>query len=93
MKNLTIYCTTIKYYKVLDNLPDYIKPLGLGENIYPDYWFDEKEHKVYFFEFLPYNLIVPDIENHGYIEFHFKFSVFDIKNNLIETLIKPKKIT
>ena len=43
MKNLTIYCTTIKYYKVLDNLPDYIKPLGLGENIYPDYWFDEKK--------------------------------------------------
>ena len=42
MRNLTIYCTTIKYYKVLDNLPSYIKPLGLGKNIYPNYWFDEK---------------------------------------------------
>ena len=43
MKNLEIYCTTIKYYKVLDYLPNFIKPLGLGPEIYPSHWLDEKK--------------------------------------------------
>ncbi len=43
MANLEIFCTTIKYYKILDKLKDYIKPLGLGDEIYPDNWYDEKK--------------------------------------------------
>lgn len=42
MVNLNIYCTTIKYYKVMERLPDYVKPLGLGNLEYPNNWFDEK---------------------------------------------------
>lgn len=43
MANIRLYCTTIKYYKVLDTLPDFIKPLGLGPEIYPNHWLDEKK--------------------------------------------------
>ena len=43
MSNLKIYCTTIKYFKVMDNLPDFIKPLGLGQTKYPSHWYDEKK--------------------------------------------------
>jgi len=43
MVNLQIYCTTIKYYKVMDQLPNFILPLGLGSAKYPDHWFDEKK--------------------------------------------------
>ena len=42
MVNLNIYCTTIKYYKVMEKLPPYIKPLGLGNLEYPNNWLDEK---------------------------------------------------
>ena len=42
MVNLNIYCTTIKYYEVMERLPDYVKPLGLGNLEYPNNWFDEK---------------------------------------------------
>ena len=42
MRNLEIYCTTLKYYSVLDKLPSYIKPLGLGNHAYPKHWFAEK---------------------------------------------------
>ena len=46
MKNLNIYCLSLKYYQVIDRLPSYIKPLGLGNEEYP-----EKYKKVaeYFF--------------------------------------------
>ena len=44
MKKLTIYCTSIKYYKVLDSLPSFIKPLGLGPASYPENWLDEKDN-------------------------------------------------
>lgn len=44
MKNLTIYCTTIKYYKILDGLPNFIRPLGLGSTTYPNHWYDEKKN-------------------------------------------------
>ena len=40
---LEIFCTTIKYYRILDKLQSFIKPLGLGEEIYPENWFDEKK--------------------------------------------------
>lgn len=43
MKNLKIYCFSLKYYKMLDRLPDFIKPLGLGENSFPKNWLDEKK--------------------------------------------------
>ena len=43
MHKLEIYCTTIKYYKILEKLPSYIKPLGLGEESYPKDWLTEKK--------------------------------------------------
>ena len=43
--NLNIYCTTIEYFKVMDNFPNYIKPLGLGETKYPQHWLSEKKGK------------------------------------------------
>jgi len=42
MINLDIYCMTIQYYRVLDKLPPYIKPLGLGDNVFPKNWLVEK---------------------------------------------------
>ena len=42
MHKLEIYCTTIEYYKILEKLPSYIKPLGLGETPYPKSWLTEK---------------------------------------------------
>ncbi|HJO77375.1 MAG TPA: DUF4422 domain-containing protein [Pelagibacteraceae bacterium] len=41
MVNLEIYCTALQYLNVLDKLPSYIKPLGLGNNNYPDHWLKE----------------------------------------------------
>ena len=43
MKKLKIFCTSINYYKLIDKLPKYIKPLGLGKNLFPSHWFDEKK--------------------------------------------------
>ena len=43
MANLDIYCTTIKYFNVIDKLPPHIKPLGLGNNVYPEHWLSENE--------------------------------------------------
>lgn len=43
MVNLKIYCCSIKYFKVLDSLPDYIIPVGLGDNIFPNHWEVEKK--------------------------------------------------
>ena len=43
MTNLRIFCSTINYYKVLDKLPKYITPVGLGENNFPNYWKTEKD--------------------------------------------------
>ena len=45
MKKIQIYCTSIKYYSVLDKLPSYIKPLGLGEAQFPNTWLNEKTNK------------------------------------------------
>ena len=42
MNKIAIYCTTIKYYRVMEKLPSYIIPLGLGEEKYPDNWLTEK---------------------------------------------------
>jgi hypothetical protein len=42
MTNLKIYCCTIKHYKVLDQLPEYILPVGLGDNTFPHNWLTEK---------------------------------------------------
>ena len=41
MKNLKIFCTSIKYYKVLDKLPNYIKKIGLGSKNFPSNWFND----------------------------------------------------
>ena len=45
MSDLKIYCSTIKYYKILDKLPSYIVPVGLGENVFPNNWKIEKNGK------------------------------------------------
>ena len=42
MSNLEIYCTSIQYFNILDKLPSYIKPLGLGNNDFPEHWLTEK---------------------------------------------------
>ena len=42
MSNLKIYCSTINHYKILEKLPSYINPVGLGENIFPKNWETEK---------------------------------------------------
>ena len=39
---MKIYCTTIKYYKIMDKLPKFIIPLGLGDAAYPTNWLNEK---------------------------------------------------
>ena len=43
MVNLKIYCTSIKYFNILDKLPAYIKPLGLENYNYPEHWNTEKK--------------------------------------------------
>ena len=42
MTNLNIYCLSLKYYQIIDKLPSYIKPLGLGNEEYPKHWLTEK---------------------------------------------------
>ena len=41
MFNLDIYCASLQYFNVLDKLPSYIKPLGLGNHTYPKHWLAE----------------------------------------------------
>jgi hypothetical protein len=43
MSDLKIFCTSIKYFKILDKLPSYIQPLGLGKESFPPNWLDEKK--------------------------------------------------
>ena len=43
MTNINLYCLSIKYYILLDKLPNYIKPIGLGNYEYPSHWYNEKE--------------------------------------------------
>ena len=42
MSNLNLYCLSLKYYNLIDKLPSYIKPLGLGTEKYPEHWLTEK---------------------------------------------------
>ena len=42
MTNLNLYCLSLKYYNLIDKLPSYIKPLGLGNEEYPEHWLAEK---------------------------------------------------
>jgi len=42
---LKIYCISTIYRKILDNLPKYILPLGVGKNLFPNNWLDEKKGK------------------------------------------------
>ena len=41
MPNLNLFCLSLKYYNLIDKLPAYIKPLGLGTGKYPDHWLTE----------------------------------------------------
>lgn len=38
MQELKIYCTSLKYFRILDKLPSYITPLGLGVENFPNHW-------------------------------------------------------
>ncbi len=38
---LKIYCTSTIYRKILDNMPSYITPLGVGKNSFPSHWLNE----------------------------------------------------
>ena len=42
MKKIKIFCTSLKYYKILEKLPKYIIPLGVGKEKFPKSWIDEK---------------------------------------------------
>lgn len=43
MRNLKIYCLSHQYHKIVDKLPSYIRPLGLGNNSYPGHWNNDKQ--------------------------------------------------
>lgn len=45
MKKIRIFCTSLNYYKIIDKLPKYIIPLGLGNKSFPPHWLDEKKGK------------------------------------------------
>ena len=45
MNKIKIFCTSLNYYKILDKLPTYIQPLGLGANIFTKNLIDEKKGK------------------------------------------------
>jgi len=42
MDSLKIYCTSLKHFTILDKLPSYIKPLGLGDAKFPEHWLTDK---------------------------------------------------
>ena len=43
MTNLVIYCASTYNLRVLDKLPSYIKPIGLGDAKFPSHWMTEKK--------------------------------------------------
>tara|TARA_B110000971_G_C20016192_1_gene504080 strand:- start:104 stop:919 length:816 start_codon:yes stop_codon:yes gene_type:complete len=43
MSKLQIFCSSLNYYNILEKLPSYISPLGLGDNIFPSSWLNEKK--------------------------------------------------
>ncbi len=43
MRNLNIFCATINYFKILEKLPSYIVPVGLGDKQFPANWLIEKK--------------------------------------------------
>ena len=45
MNKINIFCTSLNHYKIIDKLPEYIIPLGLGKNLFPANWYDEKKGK------------------------------------------------
>ena len=45
MNNLKIFCTSINYYKILDKMPGYIHPIGLGVKNFPNHWLNEQDGK------------------------------------------------
>lgn len=54
-----------------------------------DYWFDELEQKVYFFEFVDPTYTPPVVE-YSAISYAFNFKCFDIKTNIISNLISKR---
>ena len=43
MPKVKLFCCTTKYYNVLDKLPAFITPVGLGDNTFPNNWETEKK--------------------------------------------------
>ena len=42
MSEVSIYCCTIENCKILEKLPSYITPVGLGNKTFPENWEIEK---------------------------------------------------
>jgi hypothetical protein len=42
MRNINLYCLSLNYFKLIDKLPNFIKPIGLGNQEYPHHWLSEK---------------------------------------------------
>jgi hypothetical protein len=43
MSKMQIFCTSIQPYSLLNRLPEYISPLGLGDADFPKKWMNEKK--------------------------------------------------
>jgi hypothetical protein len=42
MNKLKIYCTSVIHRKILDKLPEYLIPLGVGKGKFPKHWLNEQ---------------------------------------------------
>ena len=41
MPKINLYCLSLKYFNLIDKLPSFINPLGLGNESYPNHWCKE----------------------------------------------------
>ena len=45
MRKLKIFCTSIKYFILLDKRPNYISKIGLGNSSFPKTWYNDSSHE------------------------------------------------
>ena len=45
MSKMQIFCTSIQPYSLLNRLPEYVSPLGLGDADFPKKWMNEKKRR------------------------------------------------
>ena len=43
MGKLNIFCTSIKYFSIIDKMPEYITGLGLSDSYFPKTWLDDSK--------------------------------------------------